>query len=46
MQRQGFRGLYGGLENGDDESNYLAGVRFDGAPRRLWDVGRSGIGGG
>ncbi|RDW66141.1 hypothetical protein BP6252_09776 [Coleophoma cylindrospora] len=44
MQRPGFRGLYGGQENGDDESNYLAGVQFDEAARRLWDVGGSGIG--
>ncbi|RDW72066.1 hypothetical protein BP5796_08100 [Coleophoma crateriformis] len=44
MQRPGFRGLYGGQENGDDESNYLAGVQFDEASRRLWDVGGSGIG--
>lgn len=34
-QGEGFRGLYGGLENADDDT------LFDNAARRLWDTGRA-----
>jgi len=33
---EGFRGLYGGQENADDD------LLFENAARRLWDTGRPG----
>jgi len=33
---EGFRGLYGGQENADDD------LLFENAARRLWDTGREG----
>lgn len=36
MMQQGFRGLYGGRENGDEEANWVEGVRFHNAETRLW----------
>jgi hypothetical protein len=39
MTGEGFQGLYGGRENGDDEQSWLDGVRFDNAEIRLWSVG-------
>lgn len=36
MMQQGFRGLYGGQENGDEEANWVEGVRFHNAETRLW----------
>ncbi|KAL3421043.1 hypothetical protein PVAG01_07488 [Phlyctema vagabunda] len=38
LETEGFQGLYGGRENGDDEANYFEGVQFDGASRRLWQA--------
>jgi hypothetical protein len=35
---QGFRGLYGGRENGDEERDWVEGVRFSNAEVRLWGV--------
>jgi hypothetical protein len=32
----GFQGLYGGRENGDDEQNWVQGVRFNSAGTRIW----------
>lgn len=34
----GFRGLYGGRENGDEERNWLEGARFHSAEMRLWNA--------
>lgn len=34
--QRGFRGLYGGRENGDDEQSWVDGVRFHNAETRLW----------
>lgn len=34
----GFRGLYGGRENGNEEQNWVDGVRFNNAEVRLWGV--------
>src|ERR1035441_9066211 len=31
-----FQGLYGGRENGDDEQNWVEGVRFNSAETRTW----------
>jgi len=31
----GFQGLYGGRENGDEEQNWIEGVRFNNAEVRL-----------
>jgi hypothetical protein len=36
LLNQGFRGLYGGRENGDEEENWVEGVRFSNAETRLW----------
>jgi hypothetical protein len=36
MMQEGFRGLYGGRENGDEEQNWVDGVRFNNAETRLW----------
>jgi hypothetical protein len=36
MVQDGFRGLYGGRENGDEEQNWVEGVRFNNAEVRLW----------
>lgn len=36
MLQAGFRGLYGGRENGDEEQNWGEGVRFNNAETRLW----------
>lgn len=38
LQRPGFRGLYGGIENGDDEQSWVEGVRFSNAEVRLWGL--------
>jgi hypothetical protein len=38
LQRAGFRGLYGGRENGDDEQSWVDGVRFSNAEIRLWGL--------
>lgn len=38
MIQEGFRGLYGGRENGDEERNWVEGVRSDNAEARLWGV--------
>lgn len=35
LLNQGFRGLYGGRENGDEEENWIEGVRFSNAEMRL-----------
>ncbi|KAG0651467.1 hypothetical protein D0Z07_1919 [Hyphodiscus hymeniophilus] len=43
LQREGFRGLYGGRENGDDEQSWVDGVRFSNAEVRLWGL-RDGAG--
>jgi len=34
----GFRGLYGGRENGDEEQDWVDGVRFSNAEVRLWGL--------
>lgn len=36
MRDEGFEGLYGGRENGDEEQNWVEGVRFNNAETRLW----------
>jgi hypothetical protein len=36
MMQDGFRGLYGGRENGDEELNWVEGVQFHNAETRLW----------
>ncbi|KAG9239118.1 hypothetical protein BJ875DRAFT_448966 [Amylocarpus encephaloides] len=36
MQSEGFQGLYGGRENGDDEQSWVDGVRVDNAEARLF----------
>ncbi|KAE8453364.1 hypothetical protein EG329_010225 [Mollisiaceae sp. DMI_Dod_QoI] len=36
MREEGFEGLYGGRENGDEEQNWVEGVRFNNAETRLW----------
>ena len=38
LLRQGFQGLYGGRENGDEEQNWVEGVRFSNAEVRLWGL--------
>jgi hypothetical protein len=38
LQNGGFRGLYGGRENGDGEQNWVDGVRFSNAEVRLWGL--------
>ena len=35
----GFKGLYGGRENGDEEQNWVDGVRFSSAEVNLWGAG-------
>ena len=45
LQRPGFRGLYGGRENGNDEQSWVDGVRFSNAEVRLWSL-RETVGGG
>jgi hypothetical protein len=45
LQSDGFRGLYGGRENGDEEQSWINGVRFSNAEVRLWGV-RDGAGDG
>jgi hypothetical protein len=34
----GYRGLYSGRENGDEEQNWVEGVRFNNAEVRLWGL--------
>ena len=34
----GFQGLYGGRENGDEEHSWAEGIRFNNAEVRLWGV--------
>lgn len=36
LREEGFEGLYGGRENGDEEQNWVDGVRFNNAGTRLW----------
>ncbi|CAL3962399.1 unnamed protein product [Diplocarpon coronariae] len=36
LTQSGFEGLYGGRENGDEEQNWVEGVRFNHAETRLW----------
>ncbi|KUJ23025.1 uncharacterized protein LY89DRAFT_727811 [Mollisia scopiformis] len=36
MRDEGFEGLYGGRENGDEEQLWVEGVRFNNAETRLW----------
>lgn len=36
LLNHGFQGLYGGRENGDEEQNWVDGVRFSSAEVRLW----------
>ncbi|KAK2628019.1 hypothetical protein QTJ16_002665 [Diplocarpon rosae] len=36
LTQSGFEGLYGGRENGDEEQNWVEGVRFNNAETRLW----------
>jgi hypothetical protein len=36
MMQFGFRGLYGGRENGDEERSWVEGVRSNNAEARLW----------
>lgn len=36
MQQEGFRGLYGGRENSDEEQSWIEGVRFNNADSRVW----------
>jgi len=38
LTAEGFQGLYGGRENGDEEQNWTEGVRFNNAEVRLWRV--------
>ena len=38
LQNGGFRGLYGGRENRDEEQNWVDGVRFSNAEVRLWGL--------
>ena len=38
LQSGGFRGLYGGRENGDEEQSWVDGVRFSNAEVRLWGL--------
>ena len=38
LQNAGFRGLYGGRENGDEEQSWIDGVRFSNAEVRLWGL--------
>jgi hypothetical protein len=36
MREEGFEGLYGGRENGNEEQNWVDGVRFNNAETHLW----------
>lgn len=38
LLNEGFRGLYGGRENGDEQRNWTDGVRFNNAEMRLWGL--------
>ncbi|KIN01468.1 hypothetical protein OIDMADRAFT_29130 [Oidiodendron maius Zn] len=38
LLNHGFQGLYGGRENGDEEQNWVDGVRFSSAEVRLWET--------
>lgn len=38
MSDDGFRGLYGGRENGDDEQSWIDGVRARNAEMRNWQT--------
>ncbi|KAF8852405.1 hypothetical protein BDZ45DRAFT_730208 [Acephala macrosclerotiorum] len=42
MRDEGFEGLYGGRENGDEEQNWVEGVRFNNAEARLWGARDAG----
>ncbi|KAA8565907.1 hypothetical protein EYC84_009718 [Monilinia fructicola] len=38
MSDDGFQGLYGGVENGDDEQSWIDGVRARNAEMRTWQI--------
>ena len=38
LLNDGFRGLYGGRENGDEERNWVQGARYNNAEMRLWGL--------